>query len=101
MGSNPIARSVFWRRRSQVARQRSAKPRFTGSNPVVASVGWLVAGCYQPFFVLWGGGGTADAADLKSAGVTPVWVRIPPALLIAALPISGGLAYSWMEWLQV
>ena len=22
----------------------------------------------------------ADAADLKSAGVTPMWVRLPPAL---------------------
>jgi tRNA(Ile)-lysidine synthase len=29
---------------------------------------------------LRGGGETADAADLKSAGVIPVWVRIPPAL---------------------
>jgi hypothetical protein len=28
----------------------------------------------------WGGGGMADAADLKSAGLTPVWVRLPPAL---------------------
>ncbi len=28
-----------------------------------------------------GGGGMADAADLKSAGEYPVWVRIPPALL--------------------
>ena len=27
------------------------------------------------------GGGMADAADLKSAGVIPVWVRIPPDLL--------------------
>ena len=27
------------------------------------------------------GGGTADAADLKSAEVTLVWVRIPPFLL--------------------
>ena len=29
----------------------------------------------------WGGGGMADAADLKSAGVIPVWVRLPSALL--------------------
>ena len=26
------------------------------------------------------GGGMADAADLKSAGVNPMWVRIPPDL---------------------
>ena len=25
----------------------------------------------------------ADAADLKSAGITPVWVRLPPALLLS------------------
>ena len=28
-----------------------------------------------------GGGEMADAEDLKSSGVTPVWVRLPPALL--------------------
>ena len=33
---------------------------------------------------IWGGGEMADAADLKSAGITPVWVRLPPALLILA-----------------
>jgi hypothetical protein len=34
-GSNPVSRSK--RRRSQVVRRRSAKPLFTGSNPVAAS----------------------------------------------------------------
>ena len=38
MGSNPIARSVFFkRRRRQVVRQGSAKPLFRGSNPLDAS----------------------------------------------------------------
>ena len=40
-GSNPFARSIFLKelwRHSQVVRQRSAKPLFTGSNPVAASI---------------------------------------------------------------
>ena len=37
-GSNPVSRSIFYERRhSQVVRQRSAKPLYTGSNPVAAS----------------------------------------------------------------
>lgn len=28
----------------------------------------------------WGGGGMADAVDLKSIGRDTVWVRLPPAL---------------------
>ena len=35
-GSNPVSRSTLFWRHSQVVRQRSAKPPFTGSNPVVA-----------------------------------------------------------------
>ena len=38
-GSNPVSRSIdqyHWRH-SQVVRQRSAKPLYTGSNPVAAS----------------------------------------------------------------
>ena len=35
-----------------------------------------------------------DAADLKSAGVAPVWVRIPPALFVesqrSTSPTYGG-----------
>ena len=34
----------------------------------------------------------ADAADLKSAGVTPMWVRVPPALLTMKLVEKVGLA---------
>ena len=36
-GSNPVSRSIFIWRHSQVVRQRSAKPLYTGSNPVAAS----------------------------------------------------------------
>ncbi len=36
-GSNPVSRSIFFRRHSQVVRQRSAKPLFTSSNLVAAS----------------------------------------------------------------
>ena len=34
----------------------------------------------------------ADAADLKSAGLKPVWVRIPPDLLVplSILRLCGG-----------
>ncbi len=37
-GSNPFARSIFLRRHSQVVRQRSAKPLYSGSNPDAASI---------------------------------------------------------------
>ena len=43
-----------------------------------------------------GGGEMVDAADLKSAGVLPVWVRIPPALLTkdpAGFEILRGLLF--------
>ena len=36
-GSNPVSRSIFLWRHSQVVRQRSAKPLFSGSNPDAAS----------------------------------------------------------------
>jgi hypothetical protein len=36
-GSNPVSRSIFLWRHSQVVRQRSAKPPFSGSNPDAAS----------------------------------------------------------------
>ena len=36
-GSNPVSRSIFFRRHSQVVRQRSAKPQFVGSTPTAAS----------------------------------------------------------------
>jgi hypothetical protein len=36
-GSNPVSRSIFFWRHSQVVRQRSAKPLFTSSNLVAAS----------------------------------------------------------------
>ena len=36
-GSNPVSRSIFFWRHSQVVRQRSAKPPFSGSNPDAAS----------------------------------------------------------------
>ena len=38
-----------------------------------------------------GGGGMADAADLKSAGRKAMWVRPPPALpaTVAAQPCTG------------
>jgi hypothetical protein len=36
-GSNPVSRSIFFGRHSQVVRQRSAKPLFTSSNLVAAS----------------------------------------------------------------
>ena len=42
-GSNPVFRSKNIWRHSQVVRQRSAKPLFTGSNPVAASTRSLVA----------------------------------------------------------
>jgi hypothetical protein len=35
-GSNPVSRSFFSRRHSQVERQRSAKPLSPGSNPGAA-----------------------------------------------------------------
>ena len=37
-GSNPVSRSIFFWRHSQVVRQRSAKPLFSGSNPDAASI---------------------------------------------------------------
>ncbi len=37
-GSNPVSRSIFFWRHSQVVRQRSAKPLFTSSNLVAASI---------------------------------------------------------------
>ncbi len=46
-GSNPVSRSIFFWRRSQVVRQRSAKPLFTGSNPVAASI------CQDEFAGFW------------------------------------------------
>ena len=36
-GSNPVSRSIFFGRHSQVVRQRPAKPLFTSSNLVAAS----------------------------------------------------------------
>ena len=36
-GSNPVSRSIFGRH-SQVVRQRSAKPLYSGSNPDAASI---------------------------------------------------------------
>ena len=47
-GSNPFARSIFLfkRRHSQVVRQRSAKPLFSGSNPDAAST--KRGGCLMP-----------------------------------------------------
>ena len=60
-------------------RRRFAKPLFTGSNPVVAS----------NFFA--GVAESADAADLKSAGVTSLWVRVPPpAPAIIRFAIAAG-----------
>ena len=41
-GSNPVFRSNLIWRHSQVVRQRSAKPLFTGSNPVAAFTNFLV-----------------------------------------------------------
>jgi hypothetical protein len=46
-GSNPVSRSIFFWRRSQVVRQRSAKPPSTGSNPVAAST------CHNEFAGFW------------------------------------------------
>ena len=46
-GSNPVSRSIFLWRRSQVVRQRSAKPLSTGSNPVAASI------CPDKFAGFW------------------------------------------------
>jgi hypothetical protein len=58
-GSNPVFRSIVYiRRHSQVVRPRSAKPLFTGSNPVAASTVCLYAGVAE----------LADAQDLKSCG---------------------------------
>lgn len=34
------------------------------------------------------GGGTVDAADLKSAAVISVWVRIPPGALCSPIRIG-------------
>jgi hypothetical protein len=81
-GSNPLARS--WRR-SQVVRQGSAKALFVGSIPTVAFLSHKniighSLGC--PFVVQAGsrgGGGMADAVDLKSSARKSVWVRLPPA----------------------
>ena len=36
-----------------------------------------IKACWR-FALYWAGGGTADAGDLKSSGVTPVRVRLPP-----------------------
>ena len=72
VGSNPIARFLLKRRRSQVERQRSAKPRARvqiPSSPLGQS-GWQHYAASH-LLSLWGGGETADAADLKSAGGRP------------------------------
>ena len=45
-----------------------------------------------------GGGGTADAADLNSAGRESVWVRIPPALLHA---VASPACPHYMSWSPV
>jgi hypothetical protein len=71
VGSNPIARSVLTRRRSQVERQRSAKPRSRvqiPSSPLVSETDRLIAEAISRLLWSWGGGGTADAADLNFAG---------------------------------
>ena len=43
------------------------------------------------------GGGMADAADLKSASLAGVWVRVPPSALLASMtgiPIRSGVMYN-------
>ena len=78
MGSNPIARALLKsaerpRRRSQVERQRSAKPRSRVQIPSSPLRKWAGSELLSAICLwrAWGGGGMADAADLKSAGVIP------------------------------
>lgn len=56
-GSNPVSRSIFLGRHSQVVRQGSAKSLFPGSNPGVASI--FGAGVVE----------LVDTRDLKSLAV--------------------------------
>ena len=57
-GSNPVSRSIFFWRHSQVVRQRSAKPLFSGSNPDAASIKIKrfasIAVTCKPFFFIFG-----------------------------------------------
>ena len=67
----------YWRH-SQVVRRRSAKPLFTGSNPVAASI-FYKSGT-PIFFVLFLAdvAELADACDSKSHSSNGVRVQVPP-----------------------
>jgi hypothetical protein len=88
---------------SQTARAMEAP----GSAKALLSSTWFVASYqkrYNNQHETWlktpagGGGEMADAADLKSAGVIPVWVRLPPALFeIGKRPLQMRRAFSLAE----